>query len=538
MMIWNTPEQLENLICELVSWHSRTGTKGEIEFSNKIKNKLMDLAYFQTNESHIHFHDAGNERNTVTALYHSGVTDNTIVLISHFDTVHTGEFGKLEDLAFQPKELTEEFKKRIKELPKDAQVDLESGNYLFGRGTMDMKMGLALHLHLLEMASTEKWPINLLLLTVPDEEVNSSGMRAAAAGLVDLKDKYNLEYKLFLNSEPSFSQKPLDENYYIYSGTIGKIMPSALFYGRETHAGEPLSGMTGHYMASYLTKAMEFNLDYIEEVYDEKTPPPICLKKNDLKEHYSTQTSHHSAALYNVFVMRRSAAEIMDLFKETTVQAMEECQKDYEAICRRMNVDPIGKIQVLEYSELLNYAEGKIGAAAVQEIKNNVTQNKNLDEREMSILISDELMLNCQELAPATIVFFAPPYYPAINSTEEPLVQELITLSQQTLLDEFNVEAKQVHYFNGISDLSYVNYDKHDSGWKAYMNNTPVWGDVYSIPFEDMQKLQAPVLNIGPFGKDAHKLTERLHKESAFVYTPYVLKKVIKSLFVKNKLEV
>ncbi|MBO1915126.1 hypothetical protein J4G37_61160, partial [Microvirga sp. 3-52] len=97
----------------------------------------------------------------------------------------------------------------------------------------------------LELATTEKWPINLILLTVPDEEVNSSGMRAAVSGLIDIREEYGLEYELFLNSEPSFSQRPQDENYYIYSGTIGKIMPSALFYGRETHAGEPLNGITG-----------------------------------------------------------------------------------------------------------------------------------------------------------------------------------------------------------------------------------------------------------------------------------------------------
>ncbi|MFD2133831.1 hypothetical protein ACFSKI_21715 [Pseudogracilibacillus auburnensis] len=141
-------------------------------------------------------------------------------------------------------------------------------------------------------------------------------------------------------------------------------------------------------------------------------------------------------------------------------------------------------------------------------------------------------MSYCQELAPATILFFAPPYYPAINSTEDDLIQEKIKLTQETLKKECDVDAKQVHYFNGISDLSYVNYDKHDEGWRAYKLNTPAWGSVYSIPFEGMQKLQAPVLNIGPFGKDAHKLTERLHKESAFVHTPLVLRKVVESMFV------
>lgn len=533
---WNRTEQLEDLLCELVSWDSRTDTEGEIEFSTRMLKKLLELQYFQENSSQIHFHDAGKGRNAVTALYRSGVTNKTIVLISHFDTVHTEEFGAgLEELAFQPRQLTDELKNRMAELPEDVQEDLASNAYLFGRGTMDMKMGLALHLHLLERASLENWPINLLLLTVPDEEVNSAGMRAAVKGLVELRESYQLEYELFLNSEPSFSQKPQDPNYYIYSGTIGKIMPSALFYGMETHAGEPLSGMTSHYMASYLTRAMEFNADFVEEAYGERTPLPVCLQQIDLKEDYSTQTSHHSAALYNVFVMKQNADEIMKIFKDTAVRVMAECEKDYKAVCEREGVQPIGDINVLEYQELLTYAAGKIGEAEIREILDGVMADESVDERKMSMLISDRLLLHCQELTPAVVLFYAPPYYPAVNSSDNGLVQEKIALAQKVLQEQFQVEAKQVHYFNGISDLSYVNYDAADSGWKSYQLNTPVWGEAYSIPFKEMQQLQAPVLNIGPFGKDAHKLTERLHKDSAFIYTPYVLAKVIESLFVSVK---
>lgn len=532
---WSNPEQLRALLCELVSWDSRTGTKGEIEFAHKLKEKLLQLDYFRLNPSHIHLHDAGRERNAVTAFYNSGVTDETIVLISHFDTVHTEEFGDLGDLAFQPEKLTKNLKSRMELLPKDAQIDLKSNEYLFGRGTMDMKMGLVLHMHLLEKASIEQWPINLLLLTVPDEEVNSAGMRAAVKGLTELRETYNLRYKLFLNSEPSFSQMPQDENYYIYSGTIGKIMPSALFYGRETHAGEPLKGLTSHYMASYLTQAMEFNDDFIEEVYGEETPLPICLQMNDLKQDYSVQTSHHSYAMYNVFVMNRNAREVMDIFKKTAEEAMGRCQKDYLDICNKRGIEPLGDIKVLEYDQLIIHAEEKLGAEVVRDLLETVTENDSLDEREMSIQICDTLMLHCPELAPATVLFFAPPYYPAVNSTENELVQEKIKLTQEVLTEEFGVKAKQIHYFNGISDLSYVNYNVADSGWQAYRNNTPVFGDVYSIPFEEMQTLQSPVINIGPFGKDPHKLTERLHKNSAFVYTPHVLKEVISSLSQKKE---
>ena len=69
-------------------------------------------------------------------------------------------------------------------------------------------------------------------------------MRAAVTKLLELKEKYNLIYKLFLNGEPVFTQEPGDGSFYVYSGSIGKIMPSALFYGKETHVGEPLSGIT------------------------------------------------------------------------------------------------------------------------------------------------------------------------------------------------------------------------------------------------------------------------------------------------------
>ncbi len=41
----------------------------------------------------------------------------------------------------------------------------------------------------------------------------------------------------------------------------------------------------------------------------------------------------------------------------------------------------------------------------------------------------------------------------------------------------------------------------------------PGFGTKYSLPLEEMQKLNLPVVNIGPFGKDAHKFTERLEKD-------------------------
>ncbi|WP_066255467.1 M20/M25/M40 family metallo-hydrolase [Neobacillus drentensis] len=531
---WATKEGLCSLLCEVVSWDSRTLTPGEIEFPKKVQAKLQNLPYFQENPALLGVHDADLGRKFLTALYKHPEAKDTVVLISHFDTVFTEEYGDIEEYAFRPKELTQLLYNRIDSLPEDAQEDLLSGEYLFGRGTMDMKMGLVMHMGLIEKASDEKWPINLILLTVPDEEVNSAGMRAAVLKLLEIKEEYDLTYKLFLNGEPVFAQQPGDRNYYVYSGSIGKIMPSVLFYGRETHVGEPLSGITANYIASFMTQQMEWNDKLQETVMGEKTPLPVTLQQKDLKMEYSVQTPFRAAALYNVFLMKRNAAEIMDIFEEIALDAARECNEAYQKICTSQNVKPVGTVRVLLYEELLKYAVKKLGSEYVESVKLDIHANKNWDDREKSFHIVDALMIECQELGPAMILLFAPPYYPAVNSSDCEFISECVDYIRQQGMEKFELPVQQIHFFNGISDLSYVNYKDTGSGWTSFIDNTPVWGDSYSIPFQEMKELQAPVLNIGPFGKDAHKRTERLHKKSAFEEVPALVEGLIKKICVHS----
>ncbi|MEH7113381.1 M20/M25/M40 family metallo-hydrolase [Neobacillus niacini] len=526
---WGTPDRLRNLLCELVSWRSMTLTDGEREFPIKVQGKLQELRYFQENPGHLSLHGADLGRRFLTGLYQCDA-EETIVLLSHFDTVNTEEYGDLEEFAYQPEELTKLLFNRIAELDGDAQKDLTSGEYLFGRGTMDMKMGLAMHMQLLEKATIEKWPINILLLTVPDEEVNSSGMRAAITKLLELKDKYNLIYKLFLNGEPVFTQEPGDRSFYVYSGSIGKIMPSALFYGKETHVGEPLSGITAPYIASFLTQLMEWNSTLQERVKGESTPLPVTLQQKDLRLDYSTQTPYRSSALYNVFLMERNAEEIMGLFEKVAIDAAEACNQAYKDVCLKQSVKPVGEVRVLRYEDLQTYAVRKFGIQFLEERKAQVQANTNWDDREKSLRIADNLMIECQELAPAIVLLFAPPYYPAVNSSDNELVKNCVQYVMEKGLEKFNLPVQQVHYFNGISDLSYVNYQDEGEGWTAFKANTPVWGNSYSIPFDEMAQLNAPVLNVGPFGKDAHKRTERLHIKSAFEEVPSLVEEMIKMI--------
>ncbi|MDK2846319.1 MAG: hypothetical protein PWR18_921, partial [Synergistales bacterium] len=58
--------------------------------------------------------------------------------------------------------------------------------------------------------------------------------------------------------------------------------------------------------------------------------------------------------------------------------------------------------------------------------------------------------------------------------------------------------------------------------------NLPGWGKLYRFPEKDLLKLDIPVLNLGPFGKDAHKNTERIHLPYSLEVYPRLLKEAVR----------
>ncbi len=65
---------------------------------------------------------------------------------------------------------------------------------------------------------------------------------------------------------------------------------------------------------------------------------------------------------------------------------------------------------------MLEYFIDKYSKEEADELIRAVIEQNGTDERKMTLLIADKLMEYCQELAPATVLMFAPPYMPAVNS--------------------------------------------------------------------------------------------------------------------------
>jgi arginine utilization protein RocB len=521
--MWDTPERRRALLSELVGWDSVSGTPGEAAFAERVADRLREAPGIE-----VATHDVGDGRSVVTGLWRldESITD-AVVLISHFDTVDTADYGALRPLAGRPEELAAAFATRPEELGPEAAADLASGEWFWGRGSMDMKAGLALHMSLLEQAAHERLPLNLLLVTVPDEEVNSDGMRAAVELLRELQDSRGLRPVLFLNSEPSFPAHPGDPTHYVYSGSIGKLLPAALCYGRETHAGTPLKGLTSPYIASFLVQAIEFSDVFRETAHGEPAPLPVTLEQRDLRDGYLTQTPFRTSVLTNVFVMERTAADVLDTYETVARDAADACMAQYREVCAREGTEPVGELRVLRFDALVAHATASLGAATVAQL---LAPSGEGDLREQSIAIADRLLAACPELTPAILVLFAPPYYPPANSSDDPTVAALIERVIEHARDRFGRPVVQAHWFNGISDLSYVARVGEATGWQAYERNTPGYGSTYRVPFEAMAALDAPVLNVGPFGKDPHQRTERLHAASAFEELPVLLWDLVRSL--------
>ncbi|TCP31787.1 arginine utilization protein RocB [Scopulibacillus darangshiensis] len=535
MKRWQTKEQLKDLLVKLIEIPSVTGSDAEIAMSEYIHLRLADLNYFKTYPHMLELHPTDDGRKLVTALVKKGDAKKTVILLSHFDVVDVEDFGEWKNLAFRPEELTIAFGQEKGKVPDEVQKDIENGNWLFGRGSMDMKAGLTLQMSLIEEACAGRFDGNLLLLSVPDEEANSLGMRTAAGVLLDLAERYHLDYTTLLNAEPSFARYPGDQHKYIYTGSVGKILPGFFCYGQEAHVGEPYSGLNANYMVSEITKLMELNTDFSEMVDDEVTPPPTNLMQKDLKDDYSVQIPNTAVTLFNLLTLEQPLEDINEQLRKVADQATEHIEDHYFEQANKFSQwtdykpDPMS-VRVMTFEELTNEAIALYGRSEIERREAYILANFNeLGDRDLSTRLVFDLASLCKHLAPMVVMFYSPPFYPAISSKNVDITQTVLK-KVMAYADSENIGLAYQNYFAGLSDLSYAGLPQGTSSLNALFGNMPLYGKRYSLPIDALKALDLPVLNLGPYGKDAHKWTERLDIDYSFETLPPMLKFTVDQL--------
>lgn len=544
----NLKAKIEENLLDYVA--TRTHTSTALENNNRVffKRWFEKVDYFKNNPGHCGFYEIKGDhlaRSVPWALL-KGEGEDTIVLIHHTDTVDTEDYGANRELAYKPYEITQEYKKGNIDLDKRVKADLDSGEWLFGRGVADMKGGAAIQLSLLEeYAKDPNFKGNLLLMGVPDEENLSAGMRGGISLLKELKEKHSLNYILMLNVEPH--ERDTEEVATIYDGSVGKIMPVVYVRGKLAHVGQVFRGFNPINLLAEIVRKTELNPEFMESVGNTTTPPPTWLYMKDRKEVYDVSLPIAAGGYMSILTLDKPPKEIFDRLYEISSRAFEEVVEDmqdsynkYLEIAGKAEDELGWKPSVSLYGDLYKEALGDSGEEFSQamekmmgEIKEDFHSNK-LSIIDGAYQIIEKTLEYVKDLSPRVVIALAPPYYPNTNNRMLAKKCTEINKSVESLVGfakkKWNQEYFLQNYFTGISDLSYAMFEADKENIDYIEENMMMWKDIYYIPLEEIKELSIPVLNIGPWGKDFHKYTERVFMEDLFDRTPILIDRLIKEL--------
>lgn len=604
-----------------------SGTRSEVLTAEKVLSLLEKMPYFQSHPAQlwrIPVPDDPLGRFDVAAYLELNPRAKKCVILSgHMDVVGVEEYGHLAELAFDPEALRE----RITELPlnDEARRDLESGAWIFGRGTADMKLGLALGLELLRhfsepgsgkiqsdlresthsdlqgplqndlqgplhsgdpgdgktaaqptvqfgiQARTQGNPgtdfyqeekinppavspsglscdpggdyqANILFLAVASEETNSEGMRAALPFLRQFFEEKQLQPSAFLLSE-CFEYREEDPDRetarYIHVGASGKVMPAFFFVGAPAHVKEPFLSLDPNLLAVEVYQRLQLNPAFSQSRDGELTPPPVCLKMQDLKELYSVSTPLFAASYFNLVTVdldpEALLQELLQLARESFVSALKQLQERAEAYAGRFGIKvascrivPLVKSWDEAYAEAektypLRHPQAADTLDLYLREKIRGWKEEGLEIQAMGLRLMREIAELQAESRPMILVGFLPPYYPDIRpDPNDPALAELLAAIRKTMdfaRQKFSADLRLKKYYMGISDMCYTGLSQ-SRDVQPLLHNLVGEGLIYDFPAADLKKFHVPAIDLGGFGKDFHKASERLEKHYSLDILP------------------
>ncbi|MEA3340341.1 MAG: M20/M25/M40 family metallo-hydrolase [Chloroflexota bacterium] len=527
----------------------------------------------------------GDGRKIVWAMLEGGAVSPdaekipTVVLLGHLDVAGVQDYGADLD-PFDPQSLQEAWLEQYEKNPDTEEEllrDAGSRDWMFGRGSFDMKSGVAAQIAVMGALAKVRGslPGNVVMVTTPDEEVESAGTMYAVKELVNLRDARNLDYVGVINSDYTAPREPGDDNRYIYRGTIGKLLVCFYVRGCETHVGEAFRGLDANLIAANLIQETNLNVALCDEADGEITVPPVTQKQRDFKARYDAQTPIsavvHCSCLVHKWTPKDVLVKMVALAGRALSRANHRRIVQWGEYASRQNsttsIETLGG-KVWTYRQLYEAVEEKLGRVELKQqleeqafgyvrearrMLGRLSQSEQdflidngqlvgIDSREKSLAIvkslveiaSREQVLNSRE--PAIVVYFAPPFFPPIRGDSESRLNQAIAA-------EVNTGAHGNIQFRGfypyVSDISYMRVD--EAVYKSLPvleKNFPLWrnrndeitenlrDEYFIIPFDLIRKLDCDVANIGPWGKEAHGQGERVHKPYSFETVPELIHNV------------
>ena len=535
----NMQSRAEMLSVEMTRWPSVTESDDEAAFAGRLLDLLRDTPYFRTHPDNLRVFDSHGSpaRQNVVALVR-GKGRRCLVLAGHFDTVSIANYGALASLACEPETLTQALIAEISNKPTrspaedKALADLLTGDFLAGRGLLDMKSGLAAGIVALErFAEHDEPPGNLLFVATPDEENRSRGMRSFRDALPAIARDFDLDIVGGINLDASGDDGDGEEGRAIYLGSVGKFSPFAFVAGRPTHAGYAFDGVSAHLIGAEIMRSMEMNSALCDEAHGEVSPAPVCLEAKDIRHGYEVTTPAHVWLSFNWLTHRRTPEELLTEFRAIVDAAMSTA---LDAQTRHADVfferQGSGKAQpyqgpVLSYAELYKLAVARGGQAAADRLAAlDTALSGGQDPLSTTRQIVTAAIAEAALEGPLVIIGFSTLHYPRVHlhdtGMEGRAFEQAMISAARICADRHGTSIKAKQFFAGISDMSFFGHKPATAQTQVLAKNTPCSAFVDNAPDG---LLSYPVVNIGPWGRDYHQKWERVHMRYAFEVLPDII---------------
>jgi arginine utilization protein RocB len=501
-----------DLTIDLVAIPSVTGSSGETTIVEYLHHRLTRHKAYQSGRMRLFMIPSKDDplfRPTLIA-HLVGKKPSGVLLFGHTDTVGTSDYGALESLACRPLELTQAVSQGV--LGPEAAERAKTGSWLFGRGSVDMKSGVAAALTTFEALADSECEQHVFFSATPDEEVSSLGVKTLSGWLDEYLEAEGIELKMAINTDYT-SPLPGDGGAkHIYLGSIGKLLLGVYVRGVPSHAAEPENGLDPNVLLANITGHVVYNDALRDTSAAERCPAPTCLFQRDGKSNYDVQTALSASAYYNLFHMERTPSEQLTLFVRTVRRAIQEFQTRYPAYSP-------SDIPVYTYEDLWNLADDQV-RDDMKSYHDSLTLSTDVQER--SRLMTETLLEKIGVKGPCVVVYFAAGLIPKVDSGVT--VAKLLTETLHAFSAKTGEKFKLHTYFPYISDLSFLTAspDWEDA---TFVSNYPC--QVTATPGP---RRTAPTLMIGTYGVGAHRPDESVEMTYTFRHLPSLLWNLVKTV--------
>ena len=458
-----------------------------------------------------------------------GEARKTVILMGHFDTVPSS-----------PGQVTG---------PAGGRDD----GYLYGRGSLDMKSGIAVAMKLMEYwnAGPARPAVSVLFVATCDEEVESVGILEAAGFIGELKEGTSpgavaltggspCDFLGVINVDYTTERYPGDPEYHAWNGTIGKMLAGVYVRGYQTHAGEYFRGFGAMGLLSRLITAIDGCSGLAGAA-----PPPVTLKVADAKEEYNVMTSPSGWAYFNIFSTGNTPSQVMLQLREISDSViggyLGDLNRNFEAYASAANIPAGGiiwEVKTRTWSEIRQAAVSKAGTEKVREICDEMmSPERPGDVRERSFALVERVLALLDERDPVVVLMFLPPFYPYISPDAGALRRELdhaiasVGAGAGAGSIAAGVAITVEDFYPYISDMSYLRIEPEIRRTVGELTSEmPAWGRGYHLDFDTIAKVDLPVINAGPYGFGAHQPEERVEKSYTYRVLPRLLDVLVSRL--------